>query len=56
VATTTPATARQRHCWRSQTNRRDCQQRDHCLTQPSHSMSICGGKTDLEVTMAEAGK
>jgi hypothetical protein len=57
VATTTPAAARQRHCWRSQTNRRNCQQRDHCLTQHSHSMSTCGGKTDLEeVTMAEVGK
>jgi hypothetical protein len=42
VATTTTAataTARQRHCWRSQTNRCNCQQRDHRLTQHSHSPS-----------------
>jgi hypothetical protein len=29
----TSATTRQRHGWRSHTNRRNCQQRDHCLTQ-----------------------
>jgi hypothetical protein len=39
VATPTPATARQRHGWRSQTDRRNCQQRDHCLTQHCHSPS-----------------
>jgi transposase len=30
---TAPATARQRHCWSSQTDRRNCQQRDHRLMQ-----------------------
>src|SRR5258705_6711283 len=39
VATPTSATARQRHGWRSQTDRRNCQQRDHCLTQHCHSPS-----------------
>jgi hypothetical protein len=33
------ATARQRHGWRGQTNRRNCQQRDHCFTQHCHSPS-----------------
>jgi hypothetical protein len=32
-------TTRQRHRWRSQANRRNCQQRDHCLTQHRHSPS-----------------
>ncbi len=32
VATTaTSAATRQRHCWRSQANRRNCQQRDNRL-------------------------
>jgi hypothetical protein len=35
--TTPTATVRQRHCWRGQADRRNCQQRDHCLTQHSHS-------------------
>jgi hypothetical protein len=33
------ATTRQRHGWRGQTNRHNCQQRDHCLTQHCHSPS-----------------
>jgi hypothetical protein len=33
------ATARQRHGWRGQTNRRNRQQRDHCFTQHCHSPS-----------------
>jgi hypothetical protein len=39
AATTAAATARQRHCWRSQANRCNCQQRDHRLTQHDHSPS-----------------
>ena len=40
VATATaPATTRQCHCWRSQANRRNCQQRDNRLTQHHHSPS-----------------
>jgi hypothetical protein len=45
VATATAATAAtttttsQRYRWRSQANRRNCQQRDHCLTQHEHSPS-----------------
>ena len=35
----TSATTRQRHGWHSHTNRRNCQQRDHCLTQHCHSPS-----------------
>jgi hypothetical protein len=39
AATTTAATAAatsQRHCWRSQANGRNCQQRDHRLAQHNH--------------------
>jgi hypothetical protein len=39
AAVSATPTARQRHCWRSQTNRRNCQQRNHCFTQHSHSPS-----------------
>jgi hypothetical protein len=39
TATTTTTTTSQRHRWRSQANRRNCQQRDHCLTQHKHSPS-----------------
>jgi hypothetical protein len=39
AATATAATARHRHGWRSQTNRRNCQQRDHRLTQHCRSPS-----------------
>jgi hypothetical protein len=35
----TSATTRQRHGWHRHTNRRNCQQRDHCLTQHCHSPS-----------------
>jgi hypothetical protein len=38
TATSTAAT-RQCHCWRSQANRRNCQQRDNRLTQHHHSPS-----------------
>jgi hypothetical protein len=37
AATTTTTTASQRYRWRSQANRRNCQQRDHRLTQHHHS-------------------
>jgi hypothetical protein len=38
-AAASAASARQRHAWRGQTNRRNCQQRDHCFTQHCHSPS-----------------
>jgi hypothetical protein len=37
TATSTSATTRQRHCWRSQANGRNCQQRDNRLVQHNHS-------------------
>jgi hypothetical protein len=61
VATTTATTARQRHCWRAQTNRCNCQQRDHRLTQHGHSPSeiplptstrIAGGDRSGEALLA----
>jgi hypothetical protein len=39
TATAAAATTSQRYRWRSQANRRNCQQRDHCLTQHEHSPS-----------------
>jgi hypothetical protein len=39
AASSAAATTRQRHGWRSQANRRNCQQRDHRLTQHRHSPS-----------------
>src|SRR5712675_1066133 len=39
TAAAASATTRQRHRWRSQTNRRNCQQRDHRLTQHCRSPS-----------------
>jgi hypothetical protein len=39
AATTTTTATRQRHCWRSQANGRNGQQRDHRLTQHYHSPS-----------------
>jgi hypothetical protein len=64
VAPTTAAasaTTRQRHGWRSQTNRRNCQQRDHRLTQHCRSPSeislptsalIAGGNRSGETLLA----
>jgi hypothetical protein len=37
AAATATATTSQRHCWRSQANRRNCQQRDNRLAQHNHS-------------------
>jgi hypothetical protein len=39
VAATAASTARQSHCWRSQANGRDCQQRDRCFMHHQHSPS-----------------
>jgi hypothetical protein len=39
AAASTPAATRQRHCWRSQANGRNCQQRDNRLAQHHHSPS-----------------
>jgi hypothetical protein len=50
AAVATPTTARQRHCWRSQTDRRNCQQRDHCLTQHSHPPSEIPLPTPTRIT------
>jgi hypothetical protein len=39
TAASTAAATRQRHCWRSQANGRNCQQRDNRLAQHHHSPS-----------------
>src|SRR5258705_2294099 len=39
VTTAATAATRQRHCWRSQANGRNCQQRDNRLAQHYHSPS-----------------
>jgi len=39
ATSTSTAATRQCHCWRSQANRRNCQQRDNRLTQHHHSPS-----------------